>query len=355
MPQPITSFAALFVLAATTAGAVAQNAVPPRLQTGQAYVEDVTRATALAIDDPMAVFAFVLGSLPERVKVYPTENFFYFSFVHAGKTYSGNIRLDARNRDDGKLNFVYFEEATAWNGDTPDRSRLLDASDGVKVEKLDRFVYRVSFGGSSVVFELNDLSRVRPEAAVLASDEKFIGPVFDESGIRFFLVFNSRLKAFHYILDETIKVADEFAAVKHNDRILIGARTGFAFYRDHRLDRKILIGVFEGNARLNNYFDGPFDQMPDNFHEGETFRQALQTADPDLKGEIDRFGAFPDGARYAIVPYMHYRNLKDLDVFHRCATSKRLPAAAYYGCFVLAPGPERGAKARPMAMHPRAR
>ena len=36
-----------------------------------------------------------------------------------------------------------------------------------------------------------------------------------------------------------------FAAAKKSDRILIGKRTGFAFYRDHRLERKILIGVFE--------------------------------------------------------------------------------------------------------------
>jgi hypothetical protein len=31
-----------------------------------------------------------------------------------------------------------------------------------------------------------------------------------------------------------------------------------------------MIGAFEGNMRANNYFDGPFDQLPDNFIEGET-------------------------------------------------------------------------------------
>ena len=74
------------------------------------------------------------------------------------------------------------------------------------------------------------------------------------------------------------------------DRILIGQRTGFAYYLDDKLDRKILVGVFEGNARVNNYFDGPFDQLPDNFLEGDTLRQIILEVEPSLAGQIDRFG-----------------------------------------------------------------
>ena len=96
------------------------------------------------------------------------------------------------------------------------------------------------------------------------------------------------MKIFHFILDETVKVADELVASQRADRILIGRRTGFAFYRDHQLDRKILIGAFESNSRLNNYFDGPFDQLPENFIEGEALRQAMIEADPSVKGQIDR-------------------------------------------------------------------
>jgi hypothetical protein len=36
-----------------------------------------------------------------------------------------------------------------------------------------------------------------------------------------------------------------------------------------------MIGAFEGNMRANNYFDGPFDQLPDNFIEGEALRAAI--------------------------------------------------------------------------------
>src|SRR5688572_23270188 len=90
--------------------AAAQTADLPQLRTNQATIEDLMRAPALAIDDPMAVFAFVLASLPERVTVYPTEGYYYFGFTHQGVNYSGNIRLDASDREQGKIHFAYFEE-----------------------------------------------------------------------------------------------------------------------------------------------------------------------------------------------------------------------------------------------------
>ena len=108
------------------------------------------------------------------------------------------------------MQFGYFEQTNGWRDETPGEFRVLDASNGVKLEKLERFRYRLSYKDKSVVFELNDLSDVRPPATALTPNEKFIGPVFDESGIRFFLVFDPGLKIFHYILDETVKVADEF-------------------------------------------------------------------------------------------------------------------------------------------------
>jgi hypothetical protein len=325
----------------------AQTEGRPRLYTNQTLIEDVTRKTDVPLDDPVKMFAFVLGALPDRVKVYPTENYYYFSFFHGGVPYAGNIRLDRADRDDGKVHFAYYQDASELTEQPQVTYRLLDRDDGVTVEKLERFLYRVSLGGRSVLFELNDLSGVRPPADALAPDEKFLGPIFDESGIRFFLIFNPRLKIFHYVLDETVEPADEFFAVsKSDERILIGKRTGFAFYRDHRRNRKILIGVYERNAFVNNYYDGPFDQLPDNFVEGDELRDAILAVAPWLKGKIDRFGASPGGEeRYLIGPYAQYRVDADLLPFHTCATSKRVPPDQYYACFVNAE--EHGPGVRP--------
>src|SRR5262249_30165238 len=145
-----------------------------------------------------------------------------------------------------------------------------------------------------------------------------------------------RLKVFHFLLDETGKVADAFFSAPHTDRIVIGRRTGFALYRDHLRERKILIGVFEANSRLNTYFDGPFDQLPENFVEGDELRRAILAADPSVAGQIDRLGNFADGSgRYLIHPYMLYRKESDLDRAHHCAERMRRHPQRYYRCFVL--------------------
>lgn len=327
----------LAVFAVTIGAAAGQDGGPPKLHTNEAYVEEVTQATTLAVDDPMAVFAFVLNSLPDRVKVYPTENYYYFTFTYGGGPYAGNIRIELGDDDKVTVHFVYYQDWSEWRQDSPLTHVVLDGSRGVGVEKIERLVYRLSYGGKSVIFALNDLSQVKPPAGALAPGEKFIGPIFDESAIRFFLIYNPKLKIFYYILDETVKVADDFFASRRTDRILIGKRTGFAFYRDRLLDRKILVGVYEGNYRLNTYFDGPFDQLPDNFIEGETLRQAILEISPGLKGKIDRFGSSPSGeVRFLIRPYALYQSESDLYGVDKCGRT-RVRAASYYACFVAEP------------------
>jgi hypothetical protein len=341
---------AIAAIALMAGAAAAEDAGLPKLHTLESYIDEVSRPTKLAIDDPMAVFEFVLNSLPDRVKVYPTENYYYFRFFHNGVEYAGNIRIEPNDNGGQAVHFTYFEEAQAWHEDPEWKHVVLEPSQGVTTEKLDRLIYKISFKGKSVVFALNDLSNVKPPASAMGDDETFIGPIFDEAGIRFFLVYNAKLKDFHYILDETEGVADAFMPSPRTDRILIGKRTGFAFYRDHHHDRKILIGVYESNMRLNTYFDGPFDQLPDNFIEGETLRKAILQVQPDLKGHIDRFGSDPNGeVRYMIGPYLPYGKIEDLYAYHQCASSK-VRSANYYDCFVFeklgVARPERPRKTR---------
>jgi len=166
--------------AIVVSAAAAQDADLPQLSTNEAYIAELTRSHRLAIDDPMAVFAYVLGSLPERVKVYPTENHYYFSFKLNGTRYAGNIKIDARLRTEGKVVFSYYEDRAAWLEDTEGPALVLGPSQGVTVEQIEPLTYRVSYGKKSIVFALNDLSKVKPPAAALAPGDQFIGPVFDE-------------------------------------------------------------------------------------------------------------------------------------------------------------------------------
>jgi hypothetical protein len=334
--RTIFAFAVVIIAALGAATPASAQSDLPRLYTNEQLVEDVTKKSSLAIGDPMAVLDFVLRSLPQRVTVYPTENYYYFWFYHNATRYAGNLRLDVLDRDEGKVHFAYFKDFNEWSSE-PDMTYVkLDGSHGVKVEKLKPLVYRITFREMSVVFGLNDMSKVVAPASVVGADERYLGPVFDESAIRLFLIYNTKLKLFHYILDETVTVADELVRTESTDRILIGRRTGFAFYRDHRLNRKILIGVFEGNSRSNNYYDGPFDQLPDNFIHDDRLMDAILEVEPQLKGKIDRYGISPEATnRYMIGPYLHYRTEQDLDMFHQCATSQEIPAEQYYNCFVV--------------------
>lgn len=310
-------------------------AEPSRIVTHEDYVEQVNRAPAFDVTDKKAVFAVVFNSLPDRVKVYPTENYYYFKFLDRGARFTGNIRLESATRDQGKLHFSYSMEFTPWLPNAQMFHDLLDRSDGVAVERIDLFTYRVTFGGKSVNFALNDLSKVKPPAGMLTADERLIGPIFDDFAVRFFLVYNSALKQFLFLLDEFGPASDVLAPSGVAERIVIGRRTGFAYYKDHLRDRKILIGVYGVNVDVNNAFDGPFDQLPDNFIEGESLRGAILEVEPRLTGKIDRLGNSFDGeSRYLIAPYLEYIAPAELLTYDRCAKRRQFEQKSYYKCFV---------------------
>lgn len=306
------------------------------LRTNQGYVESLSQSRAIDVTDLMSVFTFVLNALPDTVVVYPTENYYYYSFLHDGIEFAGNFRLDASDRDDGIIHFAYFTAYAPWNEELLSNYKPMTADDGVKVERLDNLTYSVRYGDKLVTFKLNDLSNVRPPPGALAPDEKYLGPVFDESGIPMFLIFNKALNIFHYILDETGSVPDVLSPSVISDRILIGHRTGFAYFTDNFRNRKILIGVYNGNSAVNNYFDGPFDQLPDNFIEGDELKVALEAAFPSIKGKIDRFGNAEGGQnRILITPYIHYDSQYELQLFADCATAAGADQTTYYRCFVV--------------------
>ena len=258
--------------------ALAQDAHLPRLYTNEQYVADVSTPSGLDVSDLRSVLAYVLGQLPDRVKVVPTENYYYFYFYLGGVKYAGNFRFDIEQRDKGLVEFVYFKDTNEWLEDDEDHHATLSAADGVALVEVGRLSYALTFGGRTVTFDLNDLGDVRPPEGALAPDEEFLGPVADKSGMRFFLVFDSAMKQFRYVLDESAP-ADELVPAEGMQRILLGRRTGFAFFRDTARDRKLLVGVFGPNVDVNNYFDGPFDQLPDNFLKGDTLRRALLAVD----------------------------------------------------------------------------
>lgn len=329
-----TGVAAAGMIVAALAGARAEPGEPGfGVSFNQTEIERLEGAPTFDIKDEMAVFGHVFAALPDAAKVYPTENYYYFSFVWGGVPFGGNLRLDASDRDDGVVHFAYFPNATPWAAEMPSQYRRLTGADGVEVERLDRLEYAVTFEDRTVRFSLNDLTDVAPSEGALRDSERYLGPVFDESGIRFFLVFDDERKDFLFLLDETEEVNDALRPV-HPDHpaLTIGVRTGFAVYEDRFAPRKVLVGVNGLNVDLNNYFDGPFDQLPDNFIKGEEMREAMIARSPSLEGNIDRYGAYASGeGRVLVAPYRIYNSMSELEALLRCSDPV-LDEPAFYDC-----------------------
>ncbi len=333
--------AALAALAGSAAAEPGPGEPGYGVRFNQQMVDRLQGAPNFNIDDPMAAFGHVFAALADDVTVYPTENYYYFTFYWSGMEFAGNMRLDVADRDDGVLHFAYFNKNEPWNVEILSNYRPLTEKDGVKVEKVGNLVYAVTYEGRTVRFHLNDLREVKAPEGMLAEGDRLLGPTFDESGIAFFLVFNEPRKAFMFVLNENEPLNDVLVPYNPDHPALtVGMRTGFAFYEDRfsPKPRKVLVGVYGGNVDANNYFDGPFDQLPDNFIPGEELREAITTKVPELKGEIDRLGAFrSQEGRFLVNPYVNYQYPAELERFLRCG-DVALDEAKFYAC--LAPPEE---------------
>jgi len=286
------------------------------------------------LNDPKAVFGLVFGSLRDEVTVYPSENYYYFKLSAAGRTINGCITLYPSDRDNGILGFGYVRkiEDKARQKDVPIRGKAYDFTrkDGLYLRKIDDFKYSATYKGKTVVFNLYDKPDA-PRKAKLRDDEVFVGPSFDESGLRFFLIFNKTTRHLYWILNEEGFVPENFRSF--TDDILIGDRTEFAFYADSVNDRKILVGVEGLNVLQNNWYDGPFDQMPDNYVRAGRVkvREYLEADYGYPPGSIDEFGRYVGdrGSRIPVAPYKIYFSKEDLRFVDSCRATNLSPSEFY--------------------------
>jgi hypothetical protein len=291
----------------------------PHVVFNQELIEG-TWSTGIDMSDPDAVFALVFSRLPDEVVVYPTENYYYFKIFADGRQFWGNIRLPVRQRDDGVLSFAYFEFVEFPQLRQPKRgmsqSKYMTQADGVEVARLDHLTYTVTYEGRPVVFRLNAVPQETPALFPLDECEVFVEQTFDESGYRFFLLFNEERDYFLWVLNEEQGVPDVLEADKEIENLLIGRRSGFAFWRDDAHGgRKVLLAIRRLNSLRNDYFDGPFDQLADNWAVEAGISEYMQLAAPGLRGKIDAYGYYTDKPRplrVALSCYYTYLSRSDL-------------------------------------------
>lgn len=290
----------------------------PSVSFNQNYIEKVL-SIQLDLDNPLLVFDYVFARLPDTVTVYPTENYYYFRFYANSQAMWGNIRLDADDRDEGLLSFGYFgahnKPEQPEDLDYSGTFKQLGVSDGVVVAKEDSLRYVVAYKGKTVIFNLHDVPQTLPEGFQLLENDKFLARTFDESGFQFILLYDESQPQFRFVLDETAPLPDVLYEL--GPGLLAGRLSGFVFYTD-TMGQKVLVGVDANNVRRNNYYDGPFDQLADNFVEGKELQEAMEAAYPYVRGRINERGSFLDSkgrrldSRLALTPYRTYDTLESM-------------------------------------------
>jgi len=274
-------------------------------------------------DDQNSVFDYVFKKLPSYSIVYPTELYYYYTIKLPDINISGNLRL--ADVEDGTVHIGYFEIEEPRNSNAASFTK----TNGIMTEKIFDDVIKVTYQGKSVYFKLNDIAHKMPENLKLLESEEFVAHIQDESGLRFFLFYNHDVPGFYYILDEENGFEDNLVSIKEN--FFQAERTSYIFYYDSEYERKILVGVYKPDIYSNNYFDGPFDQVPPRLE----IKQKLLEAYPytAYAGGIDEYGNFRgfQETRVAISPYYDYDSTDDLlNYLSRCQIINS--KSEFWGC-----------------------
>jgi hypothetical protein len=296
---------------AVVAGGAARAAAPdaPRFTLNEDMLTGVRSGSSERACDPQTVLGDLFAQLGPEAHVFPTENYYYFQFHRAGRAYAGSLRLASDTRDRGVLEFACYPAYARWL--TADESEGIEtdltAADGVGVTPVAPLVYDVAFRGKTVRFRLDDLEQT--VGVRLRYGELFAGRAFDESGLVFDLIFNRDRRRFYFVLDPRGGVPERF--VRAGEDLLLGKRTGFLMYRDAipeaKAERQVLIAVDADEVHLNSVYDGPFDQLPENFYARLGFWPLVYEAYPELKGELTPGGIYKKtGLIFAVSPYRMY-------------------------------------------------
>lgn len=258
------------------------------------------------VADPDSVFEYVFSKIPYYAVVYPTEMYYYFNIPGYGIPGNVSGNLNFKEIKDGKLSFAYFDTTNLENSN----QKMFGAADGLATKIISENMVRLSYKGKTVWFKLPKAETDKPASLNLIPDEEFVTKVRDESGTRFWLVFNKKTNSFYFLVNTDFPMMEAIEQVKggkgEDTKIKIGQKTNFAYYIDAEHGRKILFGVNSDNIMKNNYFDGPFDQVPprleirDRLYKAYPYTQYMHGLDP--------YGNFIDwaGSRVAISPYVDY-------------------------------------------------
>ena len=325
-PKRMIARAGIMVLAWLAGGAAAAFAQARaqdriHLHTNETEIGEVLRDGGVSIDDPLAAFGAVLKNLPERVQVYPTENYLYFRFTQKGTVYVGNIRLAAADRDQRQGEFLLQRAADRLECRPEKPSRGARSGAGRhgregRAADLSRHARRPRPSSSrSTICPRSSRRRARCGRTRNSSGRCSMNPPSASfwcsiHGSRCFITFSTKPRR-SPTSSSRRRAASPSRSASAPALPSIRSTAG-----------KSWSASIERQSRLNNYLDGPFDQLPENFIEGEALREAILPSIRAPRARSTGSATSPDGSgRFLIGPYLLYR----LPAISRClrAASRR--------------------------------
>lgn len=334
----LTLLATIALLIAISASL--SSAQPSRRLAGFFTNEDIIAGLAdrtVDLADSLAVFHRVLESLPDTVEMMPSENYYYFGFYTAGRLVTGSMSLFPHERDSGVIGFGYTEkrgERQPASDDLLGGWGTFGAAEGVTVQHVGGRVWRVANEHRSVLFKVARATSSGGGSPRVRASESVVLRSLDESGLAFALVLDRRERKLFWALDESAVVPETFEPI--GESLVVGARTRFAFHVDSAIGRRVLVGVDGYNVLGNTWFDGPFDQIPDNDIErgAVDLLGAVSIAYPQLADRIDRFGKYRDNpsTRIAIAPYLVYFSIDELREAARACRAESVTTSRRLSC-----------------------
>jgi hypothetical protein len=316
MDLVLSSMSLLLLMLALSMPTAPDHSSPPPLAasagpsvTFHQSLADGWQDRSVDVTNTHALFAHVFAHLPPEVRVHPTENYYYWQLAIDGRSLHGNFRLVAGRREHGEIAFACGEPTEFLEpNERAERlvhNKVFTADEGVVVEMTNPLTVKVSYHNKTVVFHLNPLPQTPPTSFALPPQEKFLQRIHDESGLRFHLLYDTTAHHFFWVLDEETPVPEHFRPLTAD--VVIGRRTGFVFWSQKSVGgRRILASVRRRCVLRNDYYDGPFDQLADNFVQGDGLRPWIEEAMPWYKGRVDRWGNLTDGPsprRVALTAY----------------------------------------------------
>jgi hypothetical protein len=284
----------------------------PRRVLENLHAKGLTVETLFA--DPRLMASVVLACLPASNHVVPTEEYFYFELYFDGQWIAGNLRTtDSHN---GILHLGYYMRDNVRESAymALDARTQMCVSSSVDDTGVKTVLVNDEFTDSTVTFTVIDPAHL-PFASIapLAPDEVLLSPIIDESGVAFWLVFDTQTCAFTYIL--YAKSVPPMRFVQVSSCVSVDSVSGFAFH--HRWPgRKDLVAVRSSEVLNNTFFDGPFDQVPPRLPLRELIRSAFPGVEEARGGVLDPYGNWvgDEGLRVAIAPYREHHSSAVLDI-----------------------------------------